>query len=184
VSSVGVIGPGCKGKPDVGVEITIPNDVVQSTVWFEVGAFRDARCEAVAPMLMNGVPEGAATRLAFRRDEPQSPRIGDLATGKYAFAAVAKGEDCSVLATGCVEAEMGDTDTVAINMATNDPPSGACGLGASCQAARCVPANDNADPSVGAQCSLELLGARSPIRWAAAARSSAPPRSRRRRADS
>lgn len=159
VSSVGVIGPGCKGKPDVGLEITVPNEVVPNVVWFEVGAYRDARCEAVAPMLMNGVPEGAATRVAFRRDEAQSPRIGDLDTGKYAFAAVARGEDCSVLATGCTEAEMGDADSVAINMAVTDPPSGACGLGASCQAARCVPANDNANPSVGAQCSLELLGA-------------------------
>jgi hypothetical protein len=159
VSSVGVVGPGCKGKPSVGLEITVPNAVVPNVVWFELGAYKDARCEAVAPMLMNGVPEGAVTRLAFRRDEPQSPRFGDLATGKYAFAAVAKGEDCSVLATGCVEAQMGDADKVAIDMNVNDPPSGACGLGASCQAARCVPANDNADPSVGAQCSLELLGA-------------------------
>jgi hypothetical protein len=159
VCSAVVVGPGCKGKADVGLEITVPSSVVPTTVWFEVGAFKDARCEAVAPMLMNGVPEGAATRVAFRRDEAQSPRVGDLATGKYAFAAVAKGEDCSVLATGCVEAEMGDTDTVAINMAANDPPSGACGVGAACQAARCVPANDNADPSVGSQCSLELLGA-------------------------
>ena len=101
---------------------------------------------------------GDARRVPSRRSRSRRA-IGDLATGKYAFAAVAKGEDCSVLATGCVEAEMGDTDTVAINMAATDPPSGACGLGASCQAARCVPANDNADPSVGAQCSLELLGA-------------------------
>lgn len=159
VSSVGIVGPGCKGKPEVGLEIGVPNQVVPNVFWFEVSAYRDARCEAVAPMLMNGVPEGAATRIAFRRDEPKSPRFGDLATGKYAFAAVARAEDCAVLATGCVEAEMGSSDTVSINMAAADPPSGACGLGASCQAARCVPANDNADPSVGAHCSLELLGA-------------------------
>jgi hypothetical protein len=154
-----VIGPACKGKPEVGLEIALPSDVVPNTVWFEVGAFKDASCDAVGPMLMNGVPEGAATRVAFRRDEAQSPKFGDLATGKYAFGAVAKGEDCAVLATGCVEAEMGSTDKVAIGLVATDAPSGACGLGASCQAARCVPANDNADPSVGAQCSLELLGA-------------------------
>ena len=39
-----------------------------------------------------------------------------------------------------------------------DTPVGACGVGASCQAGRCVPANDNSDVSVGAGCSLELLG--------------------------
>jgi hypothetical protein len=154
-----VFGPACKSKPEVGFDIAIPNEVVPDTVWFEIGAFRDASCDALAPMLMNGVPEGAATRVAFRRDEVQSPRVGDLATGKYAFAAVAKGEDCAVLATGCVEAEMGSTDNVAISLNATETPSGACGLGASCQAARCVPANDNADPSVGSQCSLELLGA-------------------------
>jgi hypothetical protein len=153
------VGPACKNNKDVGLEIALPSAVVPNTVWFEVGAYKGASCGALAPMLMNGVPEGAATRVAFRRDEPQSPRIGDLATGAYAFAAVARGEDCSVLATGCVEAEMGKTSRVAIDLNATDALSGACGLGASCQAARCVPANDNADPSVGAQCSLELLGA-------------------------
>lgn len=157
-ASIG-IGPACKSKKDVGLEIALPSSVVPTTAWFEVGAYKDARCGAVAPMLMNGVPEGAAARVAFRREEPQAPRFGALATGSYAFAAVAKGEDCTVLATGCVEAEMGKTDTVAIDMTATAPPSGACGLGAACQAARCVPANDNADPSVGSQCSLELLGA-------------------------
>src|SRR4029078_10782835 len=110
-------------------------------------------------MLLDGVPEGSNTRVAFRKDDAQPPSIGDLDRASYAFAAVAKGEDCAVLATGCVESKLGDDKTVAISMSGNDPPSGACGLGASCQAARCVPANDNADKSVGAQCSLELLGA-------------------------
>jgi hypothetical protein len=157
--ALAVVGPGCKGKPDVGLDITVPNAVVPNTTWFEIGAYRDASCAALAPMLLDGIPEGASTRVAFRRDAPQSPRIGDLDTGSYAFAAVARGDDCSVVATGCIEAEMGKTDTVSIDMAAVAMPSGACGLGASCQAARCVPANDNADPSVGAQCSLELLGA-------------------------
>jgi len=157
--ALAVVGPGCKGKPDVGLDITLPNDVVPNTVWFEIGAYRDASCAALAPMLLDGVPQGASTRVAFRRDAPQSPRVGDLDTGNYAFAAVARGDDCSVLATGCIEAEMGKTDTVSIDLNAVAMPSGACGLGASCQAARCVPANDNADPSVGAQCSLELLGA-------------------------
>jgi len=154
-----VVGPACKGKPDVGLNITVPNAIVPNTVWFEIGAYRDASCAALAPMLLDGVPEGASTRVAFRRDAPASPRIGDLDTGNYAFGAVARGDDCSVLATGCIEAEMGKTDTVSIDMNAVDMPTGACGLGASCQAGRCVPANDNADPSVGAQCSLELLGA-------------------------
>lgn len=153
------LAPGCRGKPNVALEIALPSDLVGTTAWFEVGAFRDSSCASLRPMLLNGVPDGSAKRVAFRRDAARSPTVGDLATGSYAFAAVAKGDDCAVLATGCVEAEMGSDDSVAIAMDANDPPSGACGLGSSCQAARCVPANDNADPSVGATCSLELLGA-------------------------
>jgi hypothetical protein len=154
-----VAAPGCKGKSDVTFEIALPRDLVQDTAWFEVGAFRDTTCAAIEPMLRSGVPDGAATRVAFRRDDALAPRVGDLAAGAYAFVAVAKADDCAVLATGCVQAEMGSDEKVAIAMDANDPPSGACGPGSACQAARCVPANDNADPSVGAQCSLELLGA-------------------------
>lgn len=154
-----VLAPGCKGKTDVSFEIALPRALVQTTAWFEVGAFRDASCGALRPMLLNGVPDGSSKRLAFLRRDATAPRVGDLAAWKYAFVAVAKGDDCAVLATGCAEAEMRSDDKVAIPMDTNDPPTGACGLGSSSQAARCVPANDNSDPSVGSRCSLELLGA-------------------------
>jgi hypothetical protein len=149
----------CKEKPQVSFDVTLPGELVQTATWLEVGAFRDARCSAIGPMLMNGVPEGATTRVAFRRDAPAAPRIGDLATGSYAFAAVARGDDCAVLAIGCVEAEMGTNEGVVVAMSATNPPSGACELGSSCKAAHCVPANDDSDPSVGAECSLELLGA-------------------------
>lgn len=152
--------PACKGAQDVSFKIEVPNDVVGQTVWFEVAAYKDTSCGALAPMLMDGVPDGAAKRVAFRKEQANAaPKIGDLSTGSYAFAAVARGEDCGVLATGCSEAELGDDDSVSIPMAGADGTTGTCGLGAACQAARCVPANDNADPSVGAACSLELLGA-------------------------
>jgi hypothetical protein len=154
-----VAGAACTGKPDVGLEITLPNALVSTTVWFEIGAFKDASCGAVAPMLAGGIHEGAQTRVAFRRDEKETPRFGDLPNAAYAFAAVARGEDCAVLATGCAEVDVGDTDTVTVTMNATEAPTGACTVGSSCQAARCVPANDNADPSVGAGCSLELLGA-------------------------
>lgn len=157
--SIVVLGAACKGKTEVGLEIAVPKSAVADTVWFEIGAFRDASCSALVPMLLDGVPDGAQTRVAFRRDDAQSPRIGDLPRGSYAFGAVAKGDDCRVLAVGCTEADLADTEQVTISMSATESPSGACGLGSACQAAKCVPANDNANESVGAQCSLELLGA-------------------------
>ena len=44
-----------------------------------------------------------ARGIAFKKDQAPG-KVGDLDTGSYAFAAVARAEDCGVLATGCVEA--------------------------------------------------------------------------------
>jgi hypothetical protein len=154
------LGAACKGKPNVGLDIALPASVVPNTVWFEVGAFRNASCGALTPLLSGGIPEGATTRVAFRRDDKTTPTFGDLPRDSYAFAAVARGEDCGIVATGCSEVDVGSASSVLVSMnATADATAGACGAGAACEAARCVPANDNADPSVGANCSLELLGA-------------------------
>ncbi len=154
-----VMGAACSRKPEVGLEIAIPTDLVADTVWFEIGAFKDAKCAALEPMLAGGVPEGSQVRVAFRKDDETTPRFGDLPNASYAFGAVARSEECAVLATGCVEVDVGDTDRVFVPMEPVDSPAGACSPGSQCQAARCVPANDNSDPSVGAGCSLELLGA-------------------------
>jgi hypothetical protein len=154
-----LIGAACKGERDVGLEITLPSALVDTTAWFEVGAYKDASCAAIIPMLPNGIPEGATARVAFRREDATGPRFGDIPNGKYAFAAVARDEECTILARGCKEVDVGKVSRVAVTMEAADEPTGRCETGASCQAARCVPANDNADPSVGANCSLELLGA-------------------------
>ncbi|HSO39143.1 MAG TPA: hypothetical protein VLT33_41740 [Labilithrix sp.] len=154
-----VLAQACAGKPDVGLEIQLDKGLVGDVVWFEIGAFRGASCVAVSPMLADGIPQTATARVAFRRDAAATPRFGDLDRGTYAFAAVARGEDCGVLATACSEVDVGDAKSVSLSMRATDSPSGACGKGAVCSAARCVPASDNQDPSVGTQCSLELLGA-------------------------
>ncbi|HVH45740.1 MAG TPA: hypothetical protein VM925_25480, partial [Labilithrix sp.] len=54
---------------------------------------------------------------------------------------------------------VGDTEKVQIPLTASAEPTGRCPAGATCQAAMCIPANDNSNPSVGAGCSLELLGA-------------------------
>jgi hypothetical protein len=154
------LGAACNGSVDVGLEITLPGDLVSKTAWFEVGAYKDARCkDVITPMLSNGIPEGPTARVAFARKDAVGPQFGEIPNGKYAFAAVARDKECTVLATGCTEEDVADTKNVTIRMDAVQEPSGKCPVGASCQAAKCVPANDNADPSVGAGCSLELLGA-------------------------
>ena len=78
----------------------------------EVGAFRDASCTAVSPMLADGIPQTASGRVAFRRDARSTPVFGDLDRGKYAFAAVARAADCGVLATACSEVDVASADSV------------------------------------------------------------------------
>jgi hypothetical protein len=155
---VAACGASCKSSKEISFDITVPNSLLDTAAWFEVGAFKDASCGALLPLLSGGIPDGAVKRVAFRRDAKESPRVGDLPRASYAFAAVTRADDCSIIATGCKEADVGDIDSVEVQMREVDTPVGACGVGASCQAARCVPANDNSDPSVGAGCSLELLG--------------------------
>ncbi len=158
-----IIAPACKGKPNVSLEIVLPRDVVDDTVWLEVAAYKDSTCDAVEPMLMNGTPGTSSARVAFPRvatdPNEQPPTFGDLDRGSYAFAAVARGDDCRVLATGCVEFEAGESNSVVIPMQATETPLGACGASGVCIGGRCVPPVDNKDPSVGALCSLELLGA-------------------------
>src|SRR5687768_16151116 len=103
------MGAACRATPQVGLDIAVPSALGDATAWFEIGAFRDASCAALGPMLPGGIPDGATTRVAFRREDGTGPRVGNLPNGTYAFAAAARGDDCAVLAYGCVEVNVGDT---------------------------------------------------------------------------
>src|SRR5688572_24467447 len=100
-------GAGCKSG-EVGLDIAVPRDLVDATVWFEIGAFKESTCAAVTPMLGNGIPESATARVAFRRADEAAPKFGDIPNAEYAFAAVARDENCGVLAVGCTEVEADD----------------------------------------------------------------------------
>lgn len=154
-----VLGVACNGATDLGLEVTVPKNLVSKTSWFEVGAFKDVRCGALYPMLDNGIPDGYASRVAFEKKDSVGPRFGEIDPGHYAFAAVARDKECAVIAKGCIEDDADKATKVTIALKGVEDPVGKCGIGASCRAAKCVPANDNADPTVGAGCSLELVGA-------------------------
>ncbi|WP_394827039.1 hypothetical protein [Pendulispora albinea] len=152
-------GAACDRKPEVSFTLRAPAGIRDQTAWYEIGVFANAACPT-DEQLAAGIPiAGATARAAFRRDSPTRPAIGDLARGSYAFAAVAKGENCSVLAAGCTSVDVGDSHDVTIALNVKNPPSPGCGEGTVCTNAQCAPSNDNGQPSVGAGCSLELLGA-------------------------
>jgi hypothetical protein len=155
-----VNGAACSKSP-LGFSINTPASVSQSVTWYEIGAFRGAACSVMLPTLGGGIPEGFTARYAFKKDDPTTPQhpFGNVPTAKYAFATVARDDKCGIVATGCTDVDVDNTDSIVINLGPLDPPSPGCNAGDVCEAAKCVPANDNSDPSVGANCSLQLLGA-------------------------
>jgi len=158
VLSLGLLADvACNRKPEVSFTLHVPDDVRNTAAWYEVGVFANASCPSDA-QLSGGVPtSGATAHVAFPKDSPNPPAIGDLSRGSYAFAAVAKAADCSVLAAGCTAVDVGDVKDVSISLKAQAAPTGACGAGLVCVDAQCAPANDQ--PSAGGGCSMELLGA-------------------------
>ncbi|WP_394837849.1 hypothetical protein LVJ94_13135 [Pendulispora rubella] len=149
----------CNRKPELSFTLHVPDGVRDQATWYEVGVFADAACPSGA-QLSAGIPTtGTRARVAFRSGTKTPPAIGDLPRGTYAFAAVAKKDDCTVLATGCSSLDVGDANEVSITLKAKETPSGACGEGTVCTNAQCTPSTDNDQPSVGAGCSLELVGA-------------------------
>ena len=147
------------GTPNVGLSLSLARSVAGQAKWYEVGAYRTGSCALVTPMLSGGVPEGATARLAFQPDDADPPSFGRIPNDRYAFAAVARNATCGVIAQGCTELDVGGTSQVVIALDATDQATGACSAGTVCQAGKCVPPVANGDPSVGAACSLELLGA-------------------------
>ncbi len=149
----------CCGTPNVGLSLTLAQSVAAKAAWYEVGAYRDASCGPITNLLGNGVPEGWTARLAFEPGDANPPSFGEIPNASYAFAAVARNAKCGIIAQGCKVLDVGNTSQVIIPLDANDTATGECPNGTTCQAGSCIPANDNRDPSIGADCSLELLGA-------------------------
>lgn len=143
---------------DASVTVQIPSAVLDQTEWVEVG-FIAGGCPP-ATELVEGLPPGATTgRVAFRKDDPKKPAIGLVPVGKWGAAATARDAQCTVLAAGCSPVELGSSRSVTIALGPVTSPVGACGAGTVCSYGRCVPPTTPDDPSVGADCSLTLMGA-------------------------
>ena len=156
-ATAGAVAWACDRKPQIGFSLLVPPEIQEQAVWFEIGAFPGASCPPLA-QFAGGIPaSGSVARVAFHRDSETRPALGDIPRGSYAFAAVAT-DDCAVLAAGCSVVDVGKADDVEITLRARDNPAGACGAGNVCQNAQCAPPNDNSGNTVGAGCSLEVIG--------------------------
>ncbi|MGH7280743.1 MAG: hypothetical protein ACRELY_04410 [Polyangiaceae bacterium] len=148
----------CNKTPTLTFQLDVPGDIASNAAWYEIGAFSGSTCPP-SSQFAGGIPSGSAAKLAFAADDASPPGIGNLARGTYAFAGVAKGADCGVIGVGCTVVDVSSADGITISLRANDPPTGACEAGSVCRDAECVSSSDNSDPSVGAGCSLDFLGA-------------------------
>ena len=153
------VAAACAKNPQVSVTLFVPDAVSQNASWIEIGVFAAGVCPD-PKQLVSGIPRDAVvSRLAYSRGNANPPAIGNLKKGTYAFAAALRAADCSVVGTGCSVVDVTDARDVGIRVSAAANPASACGAGASCENARCVPGNDNSNPTVGARCSLQLIGA-------------------------
>jgi hypothetical protein len=148
----------CRRTPTDGFQLVVPSGVASKVAWYEIGIFSGPECGSLGPQLSGGVPpDGYVQRLAFPANDPEPPGIPDLPRATYAIGVAARASDCSVVATGCTNADLSSASSVTVQMSTVSAPQGACTDGATCDDARCTSGAGNA--SSGAGCSLVLLGA-------------------------
>jgi hypothetical protein len=119
----------CAKNPSVSLTVGLSGDVATKAKWVEVGIFQGGACPETK-VLAGGLPAtGYVTRLAFRATEASPPALGDLKKGAYAFAAVARADDCSVLGVGCTVADVTEARDVNVVVGANVNPAAACATG-------------------------------------------------------
>jgi len=151
------LGAQCAGDPSVTCEVNLPASLAGSAQWMEVGVMPGA-CPA-SSALAGGLPiTGLVTRVAFAKSNASPPPIGSLKKGAYAFAAVARGANCNVLATGCSQVDVTDARDVSITLSATSQPAGACTAGSTCFDARCVPTLGGGDAGASG-CPMTLVAA-------------------------
>ena len=146
------------GPPDASLSLQIPSGVLAQATWIEVG-FLPGGCPPLSALADGLPPGGTVARVAFKKDEPRPPPVGLVASGKYGVAATARNATCGVLAMGCTSVDLGSDRGIQVALSAVSPPTGACGVGTVCSYGRCVPPVSPDDPSIGVNCSLQLMGA-------------------------
>jgi hypothetical protein len=144
--------------PNVTMTLSLPSDAIDQTAWFEIGAFPNG-CPDPASLAGGLPPSGLADRVAFAANG-DSIGMGNLTSGRYGFAAIARRVDCGVVASGCTTIDVSSARAIDISLDDEGTPdASACTNGLVCNGARCVPPTSGDDPSAGAGCSMVLVGA-------------------------
>lgn len=139
-------------------EVLLPSAVASTAQWMEIGVLPGG-CPA-PEQLAGGIPtSGTVARVAFQKGDTSPPAVGDLPKASYAFAAVARAADCSVVATGCTQVDVTNARDVSIALSPTASPSAACAANETCSGGRCAPTLPASGPVAGVGCSMQLVGA-------------------------
>jgi hypothetical protein len=119
--ATGAGSSGC-GRADVVVALHDEDALRDQAVWAELIVYPGG-CRPPADI----PPSDAAFRAVVPADA-EFPRLGDLATAKYGFAAILRNADCRVVADGCTEANLERVAKINIFVsASSDAPPGCIG---------------------------------------------------------
>ncbi len=146
----------CFGPPSVGFELHVPSSVSSRAAWIEIGAFSQVACPSAHELAGGVAMGGTVAHLVFAEGDKAPPAFGDLPKASYAFAAVARAADCSVVGEGCSVVDENSGNDISITLAPLADPAGACEPGSVCVDAVCVEQGDAGD--VGPGCALAFVG--------------------------
>jgi hypothetical protein len=151
LSALGLL-TGCRKSAPLAFRVSLPPEAKDTAKFIEIGAFQNLTCATVGRSIAGGIPEGASARVAWATSGV-SGALGDLPSGNYAFAALAKSGTCTVVAAGCTEIALKDSTNVAVRTEAVTGGAGTCETDARCTVGRCVPT------ATAGECSMVLLGA-------------------------
>jgi hypothetical protein len=124
-----VVGGGGCSRADVVVALHDEDALRSQAAWAELIVYPGG-CRPPADV----PPSDTAFRAVVPADA-EFPRVGDLATAKYGFAAILRNADCRVVADGCTEANLERVAKINIFVAAStDAPPGCIGQ---CDAGSC-----------------------------------------------
>jgi hypothetical protein len=152
------LGAQCRGNDQVSFEIDIPGAANAQARWLEIGVI-DGACPSATQLAGGIARSGTVTRVAFPKGDPSPPSLGDLPRASFAFAAVARDASCGIVATGCNVVDLAKSKAVTVTLGVTQQATGACVAGEQCADGECVPVRGGNDPTLGAGCSMQLVGA-------------------------
>ncbi len=148
VAAVAVLLGGCITDHVIELELHPPRapdggpEVPPEVVSYELRLYRidaTARCPDAATVASASDFGELGHAQSFDRDEGMGDAIGEIPTGRYALAALARGADCAAVLYGCTELDVGVAAPMTVVVDLAPVSIEGCGACRTCNAGACDP---------------------------------------------